>query len=166
MKHIFSLSLFTIVTCLVSTQEISASSPTKLLKKVSPANLRMLAQELEAAEKTYEETRKKLCSEFLNTMPDEAPKKNFLKSGISKLIALFAAGYYVGMHHEEIENGFNEQVRPALTLSSEITFPTKEQAEAFFDETTKNLKDKIKHIALKNPDQSAETKSDEDNQNS
>lgn len=181
MKNRYSLTLLTIILCLTSAQEIVAASAAKeAIKNLSATELRALAHKLEQAEilknqkidtakKIYEQTAQKIYLEFSKTIPQEASHKNFLKAGISKLIAALAAGYYLGMNHETIEKKFEEQVRPAITFSSE-SLPTKEQAEAFFDETTKKLKNKIKHIALKNPDQTetiieTEENSDHENQN-
>jgi hypothetical protein len=184
MKNRYSLSLFAILACLTSTQNVTAASATKeaIKRSLSATELRTLAQKLENAEilknqkidqakNIYEQTAQKLYCEFSKTIPQETSNTGFLKAGISKLIAALAAGYYLGMNHETIEKKFDEQVRPALTLSSEITLPTKEQAKAFCEETTKKLKNKIKHIALKNPDQAetitkTEENSDQENQNS
>lgn len=171
MKNRHSLALLTIVTCLTLRQDIAASSA-KTLKKISSADLRALLQKLEMVEKAYEESTQKLYSEFLSTIPTEAPKKNFVKAGISKLVAALATGYYLGMHHKTIENTFEEQVRPAITLSSE-SLPTKEEAEAFAGKFARKsveyFKKTLKDVALKNPEQEkpeTEKKSDKESQNS
>lgn len=163
MKHTYSLALLA-VACLTSAQEITAASPAKILKNLSAKEVKEFASQLENVEKAHEEAVKKLCSKFLSRIPEETPN---LKAGISKLIALFAAGcsvgYYSGMNHETIEKKFNEEIRPALTLDN---LPTKDETAAFVGQSTEYLKKEFKKAALKNPDQEPKTESNQENQNS
>ncbi len=175
MKKRYSFALLAIATCLTLQQDIAANSAkemAKILKKVPTEELRILLHKLDAAEKLYEDTTKALYTEFLNKSPQGTSNRSFVKAGISRLLAALAAGYCLGMNHKTIENTFEEQIRPAITLSSE-NLPTKKEAgvlaHKFAHQSLEYLKRTLKDVALKNPEQEkpeTEKKSDKDNQNS
>lgn len=155
MKNRYSSSLLAVLACLALEQKITAHQ----IPKFDAIKARQLIEGLTEAVTTCEQKTANLCAEYLESTQGTY-KPNMVKAGISKLIAALAAGYYLGMNHTEIKKGFDEQVRPAITLPSEMSLPTKAQAETFVNDSTKFLKDRLKKIALKNPDQT-ETKTEE-----
>lgn len=148
MKKHFPLSLFAIITCLVSIEGIVEANPVKRLYS-STAFL----ENFQKAQNKFDEEAIALCKKYLDgKLPKTENKNSSLKTFIAGIIGL-ATGITIGQNQEKILKTFDEKVRPAITL------PTEEQRKEIIDKSSIYLKEKFKQIALKNPHQT-ETKTD------